>query len=55
MMKMRQDNDVTDLVGPLYVENETELSWLIQHDMVYGGDQTRQWRDWSYKCDLLLN
>ena len=54
-MKMRQDNDVTDLVGPLYAENETELSWLIQYDMVYGGDQTWQRRDWSYMCDLLRN
>ena len=26
MMKMRQDNNVTDCDGPVYIENETELS-----------------------------
>ena len=26
MMKIRQDNDVTDRIGAVYIENETELS-----------------------------
>ena len=29
MTKMREDNDMTDCTGPLYVENEIELSWPI--------------------------
>ena len=30
MMKMRTDNDVIDHIGPLYIENETKLSWPIR-------------------------
>ena len=30
MMKMRQDNDVTNRPTMLYTENETELSWPIR-------------------------
>ena len=30
MTKTRQDNDMTDLIGPLYMKDEIELSWLIQ-------------------------
>lgn len=28
-MKTRQDNDVTDQIGALYIENDIKLSWLI--------------------------
>ena len=42
MMKMRQDNNMTDHEGPLYTKNETELLWLIQQEMVYDKDQTIQ-------------
>ena len=30
MTKTRQDNDLIDHTSMLYVENETELSWLIR-------------------------
>ena len=30
MMKTRQDNDVTDRIGPPCIENEIELSWQIR-------------------------
>ena len=55
MMKMRQDNNMTDHEGPLYTENETELLWLIQQEMVYDEDQTIQQCDWSYKYGLRWN
>ena len=29
MMKVRQDNDMTNRIGPFYAENEIKLSWLI--------------------------
>lgn len=29
MMKMKQDNDVTILIGTVYVKNDTTLSWQI--------------------------
>ena len=27
--KIRDENDVTDRIGTVYVENDTKLSWLI--------------------------
>ena len=29
MMKTRQDNDITDCIDTVHVENEIELSWSI--------------------------
>ena len=34
MMKTRQDNDVTNCTGAIYVENETKLSWSIGRDAI---------------------
>ena len=34
MMKTRQDNDVIDLTSVVYIENETELPWLIRPSVV---------------------
>ena len=30
MKKTRHDNDVTDRIGVVYVESDTELLWLIR-------------------------
>ena len=30
MMKTKQDNDVIDHTSVFYIENDTELSWLIR-------------------------
>ena len=38
MMKMRQDNDMTDCIGLLYVENETKISWSIEQGTIYDKD-----------------
>ena len=46
MMKTRQDNDVIDYKGIVYVKNEVELSWLIELSAVYDENQTRQRHDW---------
>ena len=32
-----------DCSGPLYAENEIELSWPIWLGTIYDKDQTRQW------------
>ena len=40
MMKTRQDNDVTDGISAFYVENDTELSWLIRSGMICDKNQT---------------
>ena len=42
MIKTISNNDVIDGTSPLYVENENERSCLIQQDMVYDDNQTRQ-------------
>ena len=34
-MKTSQDNDVTNHIGAVYAENNTELPWLIKLDVVY--------------------
>ena len=34
-MKTRQDNDVIDCTGTVYVKNEIEFSWLIGSVAIY--------------------
>ena len=34
-MKTKQDNDVTNHTGVVYIEIETKLSWLIRKNVVY--------------------
>ena len=43
VIKTRQDNNVTHSRSLVYVENNTELSWLIRLSVVY--DETRQDND----------
>ena len=35
IMTTRQDNDITDPIGAIYVENKIELSWSIESGAVY--------------------
>ena len=35
MTKTRQNNDMTDPIGVVYVEIETEVLWSIRKDVVY--------------------
>ena len=42
MTKTRQNYDVNNRIGPLYAENENELSWLIRQGTVYDEDQTKK-------------
>ena len=37
-MNLRQDNDVIDHTGGVYVEIGTELSWLIWHGTIFDKD-----------------
>lgn len=52
VMKTKQDNNVTDQTGALYVENDIELSWPIGPGAVYDEFQRGQRCDQSYKCGL---
>ena len=38
VIKSREDNDVIDCIGLLYVKNETELLWPIQQGTFYDED-----------------
>ena len=42
MTKTKKDNDMTDRIGAIYVENKTELSWLIRSGVVCDKNQTGQ-------------
>ena len=55
MMKINQDNDMTDRTDAVYAENDTKSSWQIGLGMVCDENHTRQWRDWSYKSGLRWN
>ena len=52
MMKTRQDNDMTDRAGVVYVKNKTKLSWLIKPSVVYDESQIGQRHDQSYRYNL---
>ena len=45
VMKTTQDNKMIDRIGTVYVENETELPYLIGPGVIYDKNQTTQWRD----------
>ena len=34
MIKTRQDNDVIDCISVVYIENDIDLSWLIELGVV---------------------
>ena len=42
MKKTRQDNNMTNGIDSLYVENKTKLLRLIQRGMIYDKDKTGQ-------------
>lgn len=48
----RQNNDIIDHTSVVYVENDTELSWLIGPSIVCNENQTGQWRDPLYRFTL---
>lgn len=52
VMKIKQDNEMTDRIDATYVKNEIELSWPIGSGVVYDETQAKQWHDQSYKYDL---
>ena len=41
-----------DCTDAIFVENKTELSWLIRHVIVCDKNQTRQWHDRSFRYGL---
>lgn len=43
--KTRQDNNMTNNTGAIYIKNETEMSWPIGSGKVYDGNQIGQ------RCD----
>lgn len=51
-MKTKLDNNVTNCTDAIYIKNETKLSWPIELGVISDANQTRQWRDRSYRCSL---
>ena len=47
MMKTRQDNDLINHIGVVYVESDIELSWSTRRGAVYDENQRGQ------QCDQL--
>ena len=45
IMKTKQDNDMTNYISAVYVENDTELSWPIGLGAVCEENQIGQQRD----------
>ena len=41
-----------DCTGDIYVENETEQTWLIGPGAAYEESDIGQWCDWLYRCGL---
>ena len=52
MMKTRQENNVLDCISLAYAKTETKLPKPINSTTVCDENQTRQWCDQSYKCNL---
>ena len=50
--KTRQDNDVTNRTGVIFVEYDIELSRLMGHYAVYNKDETEQQCDRLYRSAL---
>ena len=48
IMKMKQDNDVTNHTGVVYTKNKFKLLWFIELGVLYDENQTGQWHDRSY-------
>ena len=49
MMKTRQNNDVINRIGVVYIKNDTKLSWLIRLSVNCDENQIGLRCDWSYK------
>ena len=52
MMKTSEDNDMTDCIGIVYVENDTKILWLIGLGADCYENKIGQWRDRWYICGL---
>ena len=48
-MNTKEDNDVIDHIGIVYIKNNTKLSWPIGSGGNYDENQIGQWHDWSYR------
>ena len=55
VMKTRQDNDMIDYRGAVYIENDIKLSWFIKLGAICDEHQTWQRRDRLYRCGLRQN
>lgn len=49
VIKTRQDNNMIDRIGMIYVEDETKLLWLMGLGVIYYENQMGQWCDQSYR------
>ena len=51
--KTKHDNNMTDHIGLVYVENKIELLWLIWQGVIWERNQLEQWCDWTYRWSML--
>ena len=52
MMKIRENNDMTDCIGVVYAKTQTQLSGPIKPGAVCYENKTEQWHDRLYSCNL---
>ena len=52
MMKTKQDHDLINHAGVVYIKNDTDLSWLIGSSVDCDENQIGQLRDSLYRCGL---
>lgn len=50
--KTKQDNDVTNYIGVVYVETKNELSGAIESGVICHQNKIGQWHDQPYRCGL---
>ena len=50
--KTKEDNDVTNHTGAVYVENDTKISWLIELGVNSYDKKIGQLCDWWYRWDI---
>ena len=49
VMKIEQENFITNRTNSIYDENDTKPSWSIEPSVDYNENQKRQWHDWLYR------
>ena len=54
VMKIGQDNNMTNRISAIYVENNYELSWPMGPSAICDENMTEQQCDQLYKCAVYI-